>query len=64
MPPRIPLPTDERIWLGIPDTSMLCPEFNEPAGRLYAEVESMDGVDPVTLELVRMRNAKHQHCNL
>ena len=36
MPPRSPeLPTDERIYLGIPDTSMLCPEFNEPAGRLY-----------------------------
>jgi len=64
MPPRIPLPTEERIWLGIPDTSTLCPEFNEPAGRLYVQVEAMDGVDPVILELVRMRNAKYQHCNL
>ena len=64
MPPRIQLPTDERIWLGIPDTSMLCTELNEPGGRLYAATEGLDSVDPVTRELVRMRNAKYQHCNL
>jgi hypothetical protein len=64
MPPRIPLPTDERIYLGIPDTSMLCAEFNEPAGRLYTATEALDGIEPVTRELVRMRNAKHQRCNL
>ena len=64
MPPRIPLPSDKRSWLGIPDTSMLCPEFNEPAGRLYTEVEALDGIDPISRELVRLRNAKHQRCNL
>jgi hypothetical protein len=64
MPPRIPLPSDKQIWLGIPDTSMLCPEFNEPAGRLYMGVEALDGIDPATRELVRLRNAKYQHCNL
>jgi hypothetical protein len=64
MPPRIPLPTDDRIYLGIPDTSMLCAELNEPSGRLYTATEALDGVDPVTCELVRIRNAKYQHCNL
>ena len=62
--PRIPLPTDDLIFLGIPDTSMLCPECGEPAGRLYEATEALDGVDKVTCELVRIRNAKYQHCNL
>ncbi len=64
MPPRIPLPTEDRIYLGIPDTSMLCTECNEPFGRLYVATEALDGVDKVTCELVRIRNAKYQHCNL
>ena len=29
-----------------------------------AATEGLDSVDPVTRELVRMRNAKYQHCNL
>ena len=64
MPPRIPLPTDDLIYLGIPDTSALCPELNDPGVRLYTATEALSGVDPVTCELVRIRNAKYQHCNL
>ena len=64
MKPRIPLPTDQLTSLGIPDTSSLSPEISEVRGRIYRETNRLNTVDPVTTELVRMRNARYQSCHL
>ena len=64
MAPRIPLPSTELTFLGTPDTSSLCPELNPAVGRYYTAIVTLGGVDPVTTELVRMRNAERQACNL
>ena len=64
MAPRIPLPSDQLTFLGVPDTSTLCPDLNPAVGRYYASIVTLGGVDPVTTELVRMRNAERQACNL
>jgi hypothetical protein len=62
--PRIPLPSDQLTFLGTPDTSSLCPDLNQAVGRYYTEIVTLGGVNPVTTELVRMRNAERQACNL
>ena len=64
MAPRIPLPSDQLTFLGTPDTASLCPDLNPALGRYYTQIVTLDGVDPVTTELVRMRNAARQACNL
>lgn len=64
MTPRIPLPTSELTSLGIPDTSSLSPRISEVRGRIYRETNRINTVDPVTTELVRMRNARYQACHL
>lgn len=64
MTPRIPLPTDALTSLGIPDTSSLSPEISVVRGRIYRETNRINTVDPVTTELVRMRNARYQACHL
>ena len=64
MTPRIPLPTDQLTSLGIPDTSSLSPEISAVRGRIYRETNKLNHVDPVTTELVRMRNARYQACHL
>jgi hypothetical protein len=60
--PRIPLPTDELSPLGLPDTSGLAPVMAAARDRLRRAAYRMRGVDPVTTELVRIRNARHQTC--
>jgi hypothetical protein len=64
MTPRIPLPTDRLTGLGIPDTSAWSPVIGTARGRIYHETNRLSTVDPVTLELVRIRNARHQQCRL
>jgi hypothetical protein len=60
--PRIPLPSDELGPLGLPDTSGLAPELSAARDRLRRTAYRMRQVDPVTTELVRIRNARHQSC--
>lgn len=62
MKPRIPLPTDALSPLGLPDTSGLAPAMAAARDRLRRAAYRMRGVDPVTTELVRIRNARHQTC--
>jgi hypothetical protein len=60
--PRIPLPSDERNQLGLPDTSALAPELAAARDGLRRAAFRMRSVDAVTTELVRIRNARHQSC--
>ena len=62
MTPRIPLPTDEHDRWGLPVTTGLAPGITVARGRLYKAAHRMRQVDPVTTELVRIRNARHQTC--
>ena len=64
MTSRIPLPTEGLTSLGIPDTSALSPAISAVRGRIYRETNRLGTVDPVTTELVRMRNARYQSCHL
>jgi hypothetical protein len=60
--PRIPLPTDALSALGLPDTSGLAPGLAAARSRLRRVGYRMGTVDPVTTELVRIRNARFQNC--
>jgi len=60
--PRIPLPSDELNPLGLPDTSALAPTLTAARDQLRRAAFRMRSVDPVTTELVRIRNARHQTC--
>ncbi len=62
MTPRIPLPSDELTRWGLPDTSGLAPAIGKARRRLLKVAHGSAFVDPVTTELVRMRNARHQTC--
>ena len=62
MTPRIPLPTDGVNGLGLPDTSGWAPAITGARDRLRRAAYRMKGVDPVTTELVRIRNARYQNC--
>lgn len=62
MTPRLPLPTDAVNPLGLPDTSSLAPELAAARDELRRAAFRMRCVDPVTTELVRIRNARHQYC--
>lgn len=62
MTPRIPLPSDELNPLGLPDTSALAPALAAARDQLRRAAFRMRSVDPVTTELVRIRNARHQTC--
>ena len=64
MNPRLPLPTDNRTPLGAPDARGLAPEIGKARSRLAKAVYASLPVDPVVVELVRMRNARVQQCNL
>ena len=61
MTPRLPLTTGTNEW-GLPDTSGLAPAITEARERLRRVAFRMRTVDPVTTELVRIRNARFQHC--
>jgi hypothetical protein len=62
MTPRIPLPDDAVNELGLPDTTGWAPGINAARGRLRQAAYRMKSVDPVTTELVRIRNARFQRC--
>jgi len=62
MTPRIPLPDDAVTELGLPDTSGWAPGIAAARHRLRQAAFRMKSVDPVTTELVRIRNARFQRC--
>jgi hypothetical protein len=64
MSPRLPLPTDGRTPLGAPDARGLAPAIGKARSRVTKAVYGSPPVDPLVLELVRMRNARVQQCNL
>jgi hypothetical protein len=64
MSPRLPLPGNEVTALGTPDVRGLAPEVGRARSRLAKAVYGSQEVDPLVLELVRMRNARVQQCNL
>lgn len=63
MASRIPLPSTDTIVLGLPDTRGLAPELDE-LRRATPTGVTTEHLDPVTAEVVRLRNAVHQGCNL
>ena len=62
MKPRIPLPSDTLNESGLPDTSGMAPAITAARDRLRRVGYRMRSVDPVTTELVRIRNARFQNC--
>jgi hypothetical protein len=56
------LPTDVVDQWGLPDTSGLAPGIGAARQRVRRAAFRMRTVDPVTTELVRIRNARHQQC--
>jgi hypothetical protein len=64
MNPRLPLPSSARTPLGAPDARGLAPAIGKARSRLAKAVYGSPEVDPLVLELVRMRNARVQQCNL
>ena len=62
MTPRIPLDLDAVNEWGLPDTSGLAPGIGAARQRLRQVAYRMRTVDPVTTELVRIRNARYQNC--
>ena len=62
MKPRIPLATDALNRWGLPDTSAMAPSIGEARRQLTRAAHRMGTVDPVTTELVRIRNARYQNC--
>ena len=62
MKPRIELPNDDVNKWGLPDTSGMAPSISAARRRLTRAAHRMGTVDPVTTELVRIRNARYQHC--
>lgn len=64
MAPRISFPDAPLGRWGVPDPSGVAPEIKAARRRLRAAAFAMTNVDPVTSELVRMRNATFQQCVL
>ena len=64
MKPRIPVPDDRGGPAGLPDLSGLAPAIAAARARLRRAAFRMRSVDPVTTELVRIRNARYQNCFL
>jgi hypothetical protein len=62
MTPRIPLASSAVDQYGLPDTSAMAPGIAAARGRLRRAAYRIKSVDPVTTELVRIRNARHQQC--
>lgn len=62
MTPRIPLPTDALDAMGLPDTSAMATKLAVARNDLRKAAFRMRSVDPITTELIRMRNARHQSC--
>jgi hypothetical protein len=62
MKPRIPLESDEVTPFGLPNTAGMAPALSAARGELARVSHRTNHVDPVTSELVRIRNARHQNC--
>ncbi|HZP31594.1 MAG TPA: hypothetical protein VFC99_21755 [Acidimicrobiia bacterium] len=60
--PRIDLPTGEPNRFGLPDTTGLAPAITAARARIRKLAHRRGELDPVTTELVRIRNARHQTC--
>ena len=60
--PKLPLPTDAVDQWGLPDTSGLAPRIGAARRQVRRAAFRMKTVDPVTTELVRIRNARYQNC--
>lgn len=60
--PRIELPSDAMTAWGLPDTSGMAPAIGEARRQVARAAHRMKAVDPVTAELVRIRNARFQNC--
>jgi hypothetical protein len=62
-----PFPTGDlpRDRHGAPDATGLAPEpLRRASARYDALLDDITTVDPITIELVRLRNAHRQGCNL
>ena len=62
MKPRIPVPSDAVNEWGLPDTTGMAPAIAAARQHLRRVAFRMRTVDPVTTELVRIRNARFQNC--
>ena len=62
MKPKIPLPPDAVNDPGLADTSGWPRASRRPAAISGGSPYRMRTVDPVTTELVRIRNARFQNC--
>jgi hypothetical protein len=62
MKPRIPLPSEAVNELGLADTTGMAPAIAAARQQLRRVAFRMRTVDPVTTELVRIRNARYQNC--
>jgi hypothetical protein len=60
--PRIPLPSEAVNEWGLADTTGLAPTIGAARQQLRRVAYRMRSVDPVTTELVRIRNARYQSC--
>jgi hypothetical protein len=60
--PRIPLPAEAVNESGLADTAGLAPAIATARQHLRRTAYRMRTVDPVTTELVRIRNARFQNC--
>ena len=63
MKPRIPLPNDSVNESGLANTAGMAPAIAAARNQLRRTAFRMRTVDPVTTELVRMRNGRFQSCN-
>jgi hypothetical protein len=61
--PKIPLPADSIKESGLADTTGMAPAIAAARAHLRRVAYRMRTVDPVTTELVRIRNARFQNCN-
>lgn len=64
MTPRIPLPSHQRNSINMYDTRSLSPEYDKARLQVFIELNKLSGVNPVTQEVARLLNARHQGCNL
>jgi hypothetical protein len=60
--PKIPLPAGAVNELGLADTAGMAPAIAAARQHLRQVAYRMRTVDPVTTELVRIRNARYQNC--
>jgi hypothetical protein len=60
--PKIPLAPDAVNELGLANTAGMAPEIAAARQQLRRVAYRMRTVDPVTTELIRIRNARYQNC--